>query len=58
MELYKVSKAALAAGALPAFDMTPEATLVKLMWVLGQSRDRRTVESLMHKSFAGEVHAG
>ncbi len=55
MELYRVGKAALKAGAIPARDMTPEATLVKLMWVLGQTRDPRTVESLMQKSFAGEL---
>jgi L-asparaginase len=56
MELYKVGKVALEAGAIPAMDMTPETALVKLMWVLGQSRDRRTVESLMQKSFVGELH--
>ncbi|MFZ2958837.1 MAG: asparaginase [Candidatus Ozemobacteraceae bacterium] len=57
MELYKVGRSALDAGAIPAMDMTPEATLVKLMWVLGQTRDPRTVDSLMQKSFAGELHA-
>lgn len=55
MDLYRVGKAALQAGAIPAMDMTPEATLVKLMWVLGQTKDRRMVESLMQKSFAGEL---
>jgi glutamyl-tRNA(Gln) amidotransferase subunit D len=36
-------------------DMTPEAALVKLMWALGQTRDMKSVESLMLKPFAGEL---
>jgi len=58
MELYKVGRAALSAGALPALDMTPEATLVKLMWVLGQTHEARTIESLMQKNVAGELYSG
>jgi L-asparaginase len=56
MELYQVGRAALTAGAIPAMDMTPETALVKLMWVLGQTRDLRTIDSLMQKDFAGELH--
>lgn len=56
MELYQVGRTTLKAGAIPAMDMTPETTLVKLMWVLGQSSDLRTIDSLMQKSFAGELH--
>jgi len=56
MEVYKVGKVALDAGAIPAMDMTPETTLVKLMWVLGQTKEIQTVASLMQKSFAGELH--
>ncbi|GAB4269004.1 MAG: hypothetical protein Kow0029_04760 [Candidatus Rifleibacteriota bacterium] len=56
MELYQVGRAALDAGAIPAMDMTPETTLVKLMWVLGQTDDLTTVDSMMQKSFVGEVH--
>ncbi|MBF0502599.1 MAG: asparaginase [Candidatus Riflebacteria bacterium] len=57
MELYKVGKTALDAGAIPAMDMTPETTLVKLMWVLGQKRDQHFVASLMQKSLIGELHS-
>lgn len=56
MELYQVGRSALLAGAIPAMDMTPEAALVKLMWVLGQADDPATVGSLMQKAFAGELH--
>lgn len=56
MELYQVGKAALDAGAIPAMDMTPETTMVKLMWVLGQTDDLATIDSMMQKSFVGELH--
>jgi L-asparaginase len=56
MELYQVGRAALDAGAIPAMDMTPETTLVKLMWVLGQTDDLASVDSMMQKSFVGELH--
>jgi len=56
MELYQVGRAALEAGAIPAMDMTPEATLVKLMWVLGQTDDMGSIDSLMQKCFVGELH--
>ncbi len=56
MELYQVGRAALDAGAIPAMDMTPETTLVKLMWVLGQTNDVATIDSMMQKSFVGELH--
>jgi L-asparaginase len=55
MRLYHVGRAALEAGAIPAMDMTPETTLVKLMWVLGQTADMRTIASMMEKSFTGEL---
>jgi L-asparaginase len=56
MELYQVGRAALEAGAIPAMDMTPETTLVKLMWILGQTRDLATIDSMLRKSYVGELH--
>jgi L-asparaginase len=56
MELYQVGRAALHAGAIPAMDMTPETSLVKLMWILGQTQDLATIDSMMGKSFVGELH--
>lgn len=55
MELYQVGLGALEAGAIPAMDMTPEATQVKLMWALGQTRDIRRIESMMTKDYVGEI---
>ena len=56
MERYQVGREALQAGAIPAMDMTPEAALVKLMWILGQTSDLKTVDSMMRKAFVGELH--
>jgi L-asparaginase/Glu-tRNA(Gln) amidotransferase subunit D len=56
MELYQVGRSALEAGAIPAMDMTPETSLVKLMWVLGQTDELGVIDSMMQKSFVGELH--
>ena len=56
MELYQVGRAALDVGAIPAMDMTPETSMVKLMWVLGQTDDIESIDSMMQKSFVGELH--
>ncbi len=58
LELYQVGRGALEAGAIPALDMTPEAAQVKLMWALGQTRDLRQVESILLKSYVGELELG
>jgi len=55
LELYSVGRKALDVGAIPAIDMTPETTQIKLMWALGQSRNLRVVESIMLKDHAGEL---
>jgi L-asparaginase len=55
MERYEVGRGALEAGAIPAMDMIPEVAQVKLMWALGQTRDLRAVESIMLRSYAGEI---
>jgi len=56
-ERYEVGRSALEAGAIPAMDMTPECTQVKLMWALGASRDLRTVEAIMSRNHVGELQA-
>jgi L-asparaginase len=55
MELYHVGRSALEAGAIAGYDMTPEAALVKLMWVLGRTRDLDEVRAMMQKPVAGEI---
>ena len=47
LAVYEVGRAAKALpGVLEAHDMTPEATAVKLMWVLGQTTNRAEAEKL------------
>ena len=47
LAVYEVGRAAKTLpGVLEAHDMTPEATAVKLMWVLGQTTDRAEAEKL------------
>ena len=40
---------------LEAYDMTTEAVTAKLMWILGQTRDRRAVERLFYTPVARDI---
>ena len=40
---------------LEAYDMTTEAVTAKLMWILGQTRDRREVERLFYTPVAQDI---
>ena len=42
-------------GVLEAFDMTTEAALAKLMWILGQTRDRREIQRLFYTPVARDI---
>ncbi|AFK21746.1 asparaginase [Pyrococcus sp. ST04] len=52
---YKVGRMALKAGIIPAGDMTKEATVTKLMWILGHTRKVEDVRDLMRKNLVGEL---
>lgn len=57
MSLYEVGRKAMAAGAIPCYDMTSEAALVKLMWIAGNfGSDAKTMKERMLKNFVGEIH--
>ena len=59
LSIYEVSRAAADVGAISASDMTSEAALVKLAWVLGHTSDADEVEEMMAKEYVGEVsHSG
>lgn len=46
LNLYEVGKKVLENNILPAYDMTTEAAVTKLMWALGQSSDFETIRKL------------
>ncbi len=42
-------------GVLEAYDMTTEAVIAKLMWILGQTRQRESVERLFYTPVANDI---
>ena len=40
---------------LEAYDMTTEAAVAKLMWIMGQSRDFRRAEELFYRPVARDI---
>jgi len=53
--LYQAGQRALAQGVIPGRDMTTEAAVTKLMWVLGQTEDPAEIRDCFSRSLAGEV---
>jgi L-asparaginase len=58
LDIYDFGKQAVRAGAVSSQDMTTEATLVKLMLLLGNFRDLPSVKKYFGISLAGELTAG
>ncbi|MHB8585348.1 MAG: Glu-tRNA(Gln) amidotransferase subunit GatD [Thermoplasmatota archaeon] len=55
MKVYSTGRDLVQAGCIEAGDMLAEVAYVKLMWVLGHTKDRREVERLMTTSLVGEL---
>jgi glutamyl-tRNA(Gln) amidotransferase subunit D len=54
MNVYDTGRDLLTLGVVPLEDMFPETALVKLMWVLGQTRDQKEARKLLKSNIAGE----
>ncbi len=55
LTIYEVGRAAMEVGAMSAYDMTSEAALVKLAWVLGHTTESDRVQAMMGTSYVGEM---
>ena len=55
MNVYTTGRDLLSLGVLPMEDMLPETALVKMMWVLGQTRDLNEAKRLLATNIAGEI---
>lgn len=56
MDVYETGKRALEIGALEAHDMTGEAALTKLMWILGMTEDLSEIRDYYSINVAGEMN--
>lgn len=52
--VYDTGRDLLAAGVIEGGDMLPEVALVKMMWVLGNEKDRTRAAALMQDTLRGE----
>ena len=57
MDVYETGRRTLEIGALEAHDMTSEAALTKLMWILGMTQDAAEIRDYYSINMAGEVTA-
>ena len=55
MDVYETGRRALEIGALEAHDMTGEAALTKLMWILGMTDDPSEIRDYYSINMAGEM---
>lgn len=55
MTVYDHGRDLLAMGVIPLEDMLAETAIVKLMWVLGQTKDMEEAKKLLTKNVANEI---
>ena len=57
MGAYETSLGLIEAGVISGHDITTEAAITKMMFLLGQDLPRSEIESLLSKSLRGEINA-
>lgn len=55
LEIYQAGQKILGLGVISAGNMTSEAAVTKLMWVLGQTQDREEIKKYFESDLVGEV---
>jgi glutamyl-tRNA(Gln) amidotransferase subunit D len=55
MNVYSTGRRLLDLGVIPCEDMTAETAYVKLMWVLGHTKEHSKVKEMMLTNYAGEI---
>lgn len=56
MNQYKTGKNLIEAGVLSGYDITSEATVAKLMFLLSRNKDNRDIKEFLHKPLRGEIN--
>ncbi len=57
MRVYDTGRDLMKAGVISAEDMTPETAYVKLMWILGHTREPAEVARAIATNVGGEINA-
>ena len=55
MNVYSTGRMLLDLGVIPCEDMLTETAYVKMMWVLGHTKDPKKVKEMMLTNYAGEI---
>ena len=55
LNVYSTGRNLQEAGVIPLKDIIPETAYVKLMWVLGQTKNEEKVKNMMQRNLKGEI---